>query len=70
MSLNASQYLATTLFNLLETKQTIFKMMLVLLQFVMHVDFLSEEELVIVERPPSAITDELPLAFKVKKFGT
>ncbi|XP_060075369.1 U3 small nucleolar RNA-associated protein 4 homolog [Ylistrum balloti] len=39
-------------------------------KFILHMDALSDDWLITVERPPAAINDNLPSTLKVKKFGT
>lgn len=39
-------------------------------KYLLHLDVLSDGKLVIVERTPSAVLDNLPPALQVKKFGT
>ncbi|KAK7505273.1 hypothetical protein BaRGS_00003435 [Batillaria attramentaria] len=39
-------------------------------KFILHMDFLSEDTLVVVERTPMAIQDTLPPTLRQKKFGT
>lgn len=39
-------------------------------KYILHMDALHDDWLVTVERPPAAITDNLPSTLKVKKFGT
>ncbi|XP_069113108.1 U3 small nucleolar RNA-associated protein 4 homolog [Argopecten irradians] len=39
-------------------------------KFILHMDSLRDDWLVTVERPPSAINDNLPSTLKTKKFGT
>lgn len=39
-------------------------------QFILHLEALSDDWLVLVERPPLTILEALPETLKMKKFGT
>ncbi len=39
-------------------------------QYILHMDLLQEDFMLVVEKTPVAISDQLPPALKQKKFGT